>query len=220
MRGLLLMCLAAVCAAGAETAQDSARARDEKIDRIAGQVDELHEVVVRSPLEGKNWGVEINPIYLLFVDKGIGLTAGVSNFSWTRKAEIAFPIIYEKQDDLGGGSALTIDAHYRRFLSGRQRGFYISGFGRYQHANYRSISYCVIDGGCPEEEKTLDRGGVGFGIGYRIFSRMGLYWGTSLSLGRYIVGGKVEDNELPNVPSLWFKDVIFDVELLKIGFAF
>jgi len=59
---------------------------------------------------------------------------------------------------------------------------------------------------------------LGVGIGYRIFSYKGLYWGTSVSFGRYIVG---ENNKFHGS----FLDInddakyIIDFELLKFGFA-
>jgi len=191
--------------------------RGEKIDRMAVQVDEIHKDVVQSPIADKNWGVELDPLYLLFFDKGGGFSGTISNFSLNRSAEVAFPFTYEGNSDDQGSHAFNIDAQYRYFLSGRQKGFYISGLTRFQTASYHNIIFLdSTDGG----RKTLNRLGIGFGIGYRIFSRAGWYWGWNLSLGRYIVGDKVGGSDLPSLPSLWMKDLILDVELLKIGFAF
>ena len=188
-----------------------------QISEVAKQVDEIHENVVRSPLENKTIGIELNPLSLLFIDKGYGIAGTVSVFSWKRTAEIAFPVMLEQQGDGGNGSfVFNADAHYRQFLSGRQRGFYLAGFTRYQSANYHEFSFTNNTG----QEKSLNRMGLGFGIGSRIFSRSGWYWGWSLSLGRFLIGGKVGDDELPDIFSLWSKDFIFDFELLKIGFAF
>ncbi|MBW8886847.1 MAG: hypothetical protein JF616_03725 [Fibrobacteres bacterium] len=191
--------------------------KGDKIDRMAVQVDEIHKDVVQSPIADKNWGVEVDPLYLLFFDKGGGFSGTISNFSLNRSAELAFPFTYEANSDDQSSHAFTIDAQYRYFLSGRQKGFYISGLTRFQNASYHNILvFDSTNGG----RKTLNRMGVGFGIGGRIFSRMGLYWGWNVSLGRYFVGDKVGDGDLPSLPSLWMKDLILDVELLKIGFAF
>jgi hypothetical protein len=191
--------------------------KGDKIDRMAVQVDEIHKDVVQSPIADKNWGVELDPLYLLFFDKGGGISGTVSNFSLNRSAELAFPFTYEGNSEDQGSHAFNIDAQYRYFLSGRQKGFYISGLTRFQTASYRNIIFFdSANGG----RKTLNRMGVGFGIGSRIFSRAGWYWGWNLSVGRYIAGDKVGDGDLPSLPSLWMKDLILDLEILKIGFAF
>jgi hypothetical protein len=61
--------------------------------------------------------------------------------------------------------------------------------------------------------------GAGVGIGYRKFSYRGLYWGASLSLGRYFIG----KNDRFYGSWLSYDDdneIIIDVEFLKFGWAF
>jgi len=61
--------------------------------------------------------------------------------------------------------------------------------------------------------------GIGFGMGYRIFSYKGLYWGVSASLGRYFIG----ENDMFQSSSYFADDdseMIFDFEFLKFGWTF
>lgn len=61
--------------------------------------------------------------------------------------------------------------------------------------------------------------GVGVGIGYRIFTQRGYYWGASVSVGQYLLGKN--NRFLSNYRSLDNDDkFIYDVEFLKFGFAF
>src|SRR5690606_35255646 len=142
-----------------------------------------------------------NPLYILFIDDGFGISGTISNFGLNRSAELAFPVLYESSEDNGGSKVFNLDAHYRHFLGGRQRGFYLSGFARYQYADYRTFQ--IFGEG---ERRTLSRSGIGFGIGSRIFSASGFYWGWSFSMGRFLAGRQPADDELPNVPSLWLDD--------------
>ena len=58
--------------------------------------------------------------------------------------------------------------------------------------------------------------GIGFGIGYRYFSRSGLYWGTSLTVGRYFTG----TNKMIAGDDILDWEGYVDIELLKFGIAF
>jgi hypothetical protein len=212
-------------ASGAEQsppAADSAGTFERKVDRMSGKVDDIHEdtrvirrELVESPLGNRSWGVEINPARLLFISEGLDISGTVSNFSLNRSAELSVPFVYTDGNGDSPYTILTVGAHYRHFLGGRQRGFYLGGLARYQYAEYLSQPLFA-----EPREKMLSRAGIAFEIGYRIFSRSGIYWGCSLAAGRYMVGGEVGESEWPNVGALWFKDLILDVELLKLGFAF
>ena len=205
---------------------DTARTLDQKIDRLGTDVAVIKQDVkvvrnelVESPLGNRSWGAELNPLGILFLDEGIGLSGTVSNFSWDRSAEIAFPF-YFSNGTAGGNesSVFHVDAQYRRFLRGVQRGFYLSGLVRLEHARYESWDAWYYE--APTGSTTINRLGVGFGLGGRIFSRAGLYWGWNVSVGRFLVGDKIPAGDMPDNPYLAMGDLILDVELLKIGFAF
>jgi hypothetical protein len=188
--------------------------------KIISQLDKIHhEVAYLDPLADKKAGVELNPAYLLVgsTDDQLVLSGGFSLFKVDRHAEIAFPIFFrnDRQEDL---TALTIDGHYRRFLSAHQNGFYLSGSVRYKYARGREdtdqIPFFDIDEKGPEI--TLHKFGAGFGIGYRRFSDSNLYWGTSLTVGRYFTG----TNKLIAGDHILDWEGYVDVELLKFGIAF
>ncbi|MDP8314309.1 MAG: DUF3575 domain-containing protein [Candidatus Celaenobacter antarcticus] len=197
------------------------------------------------PLGNKKWGIEINLIRLLFIDTGkdefvYTFSGGVSLFNINRQVELAFPIFYShvkyKDEDEYEESLrqFTLDCHYRRFLGKTQKGFYISGFIRY--ANIRGTKLGDWDNywynGYEEPKRsTENKIGIGFGIGYRIFSHMGIYWGVSLNIGIYLIGENyifTEDDFFllgkfkPDTVSLFDNDsiIIFNFELLKFGWAF
>lgn len=210
----------------AAAAPNASPTLDHKIDRLGEDVTEIKKDVktirtelVESPLGNRAWGVEVSPLGLLFVDEGVALSGTVSNFSWDRSAEVAFPVYYIGGSNDNRTSIFQVDAQYRRFLGQAQRGFYLSGFTRFQHARYESYDYSDFFGEEEGEMRTINRLGIGFGLGGRIFSRPGFYWGWNLSLGRYLVGDKIAEDEIPESLFL-LGDLILDVELLKIGFAF
>jgi len=196
---------------------------DQKIDRLSTDVTEVKKDVrvirdetVESRLGNRKWGVEVSPFGLLFLDQGGALSGTVSNFSWDRSAEIAFPFYYAADAESYGTTVFNLDAQYRRFLSDRQRGFYISGFTRFQHGSYQSSNYYTYT----DERRTINRLGIGAGIGGRIFSRSGFYWGWNISYGRFLVGDKIRGSGMPDSFFMLTEDLILDVELVKIGFAF
>lgn len=199
-----------------------------KVDTLIGnqrimlqnQAKILKEVVYANPLTGKSFGIEFNPALALLASANGStvLSGGFSLFSVNRRAEIAFPIFYQNLPDQDR-SSLTIDSHYRFFFGKGQGGFYLSGSVRYNYAKGKeaNVNLGVISFSTGETEIiTVNRFGAGFGIGYRYFSRSGLYWGTSLTIGRYFTGtDKLIDGE-----SLINGKGYFDIELLKFGFAF
>lgn len=86
--------------------------------------------------------------------------------------------------------SFTLDAHYRNYFGQRLKGFYISGFGRLAalHGSAGDGFACLFDSSQQYQQDTELKFGLGFGIGYRVISKSGWYWGTSLSVGRYFVG--------------------------------
>jgi hypothetical protein len=166
-----------------------------------------------SPLAIRSWGLEISPLYPL-VYRGHGVAGTVSNFSVDRFAELALPYLYLVNSD--DTRLVHMDVHYRRFISGSQSGFYVSGFARYQHVVY-------FDAEPPADtdwQRTrLDRLGAGLGIGTRVFWTSGFYYGCGVSFGRYFSGNPV-DSDYPDHLAIWSGRKILDFEFLKIGYAF
>jgi hypothetical protein len=186
-----------------------------KLDKI------YREVEYVDPLANKTAGVEFNPAYLLLAsaDDQLVISGGLSWFSADRNAEIAFPIFFRNagKDD-NDPITFSVDSHYRRFLGRHQGGFYLSASVRYQYLHGREDTDDIpfFSTGTNGDKITLHKFGAGFGIGYRYFSRSGLYWGTCLTVGRYFTD---TDKQIQGVDLLNGKGYI-DVELLKFGIAF
>lgn len=183
-----------------------------------------------NPMADKTFGVEINPLRPLGIgedgDENIVTFSGtVSLFNLDRRAEIAFPLFYGKTKDRSEDEFLetiTVDAHYRYFLSGVQNGFYLAGFSRLAFLNGTLGDDLDINDVDANGDNVVDRTtkfGLGGGIGYRYFSSDHLYWGASLSFGRYLVG----ENDRYVGELLGYDDDaqdIVDVEFAKVGWAF
>ena len=195
--------------------------QDAKIDTVLqnqnkmmqNQEQILYNVTWVDPLEGRHFGVEFNPALLLV---GLGneelyLSGGFSLFNLAPQAEIAFPVYYRRYDH-DGSSLLTADAHYSLFFS-KKRGFYASGGLRYARL-YGEQDWW--DDGRDSRMVTVDKFGAFFGIGYRYFSEIGIYWGTSLIMGTYLT----DDTDKIDGIFMDAGKFLFDVELLKIGYAF
>ena len=193
---------------------------DKKLDSIYSLQKKMYKTIKNEPLTGKNIGVELNILKLLFLDEAIVLSGGFSFFNIDRKAEIAFPIHYSKPEDPESVNEFTLDCHYRHFLGNTQNGFYLSGFTRYAHlSGYAGDNFEFLTSDTPTTQTTENKIGIGIGLGYRKFSYRGLYWGVSLNLGRYIIGenDKFHDGffSMDNDSKM-----IFNMELLKFGWAF
>jgi len=200
---------------------------NEKIDSIYVLQKKIYKTVKNQPLADKKYGIEFNIFRLLFFASDMNflnhtLSGGFSLFNVDRKAEIAFPFFYSNPDfkwdemDIDEKDLyrkFTIGCHYRRFLGNFQNGFYISGFTQY--ANLQTREYTDEDVKLSNTENKL---GLGIGIGYRKFSYKGFYWGTGLSVGRYIIR---DDDDYNDGGTLFdFSEIIFNFELLKFGWAF
>ena len=199
-------------------AQSEYENSSKKLSSIYDLQQKMYRESNEGPLTGKRFGVEVNPLRLLWVDKATTFSGSFSLFDVTRFAEISFPVYFQSPKNGDDLTEFTLDAHYRYFLGKTQNGFYLSGFARYAFLN-GTLNFEDIT---PIPTKTKDsqhKLGIGFGIGYRIFSERGLYWGTSLSVGRYVTGSNNrfygdfltldDDNEF-----------IVDIEVLKFGWAF
>lgn len=185
---------------------------NERLDTIIQNQQVMMERVSPDPLKGKRFGVEFNLPRAMLYSELHSLSGGVSWFPSRLHAEIAFPLFYGRSDTDPGPPHLTtwlVDAHYRYFLGETRRGFYLAAFTRYAHLSG------TLDG--QTANATEDKLGLGFGIGYRVFSKRGPYWGTSLSVGHYVIGHNdiFADDDFGDDMA-----VIVDVELLKFGWAF
>jgi hypothetical protein len=179
--------------------------------------------VAQEPLANKHMGIELNPANLLVASANdiLMLSGGFSLFAVDRHAEIAFPFFYQS----GAGknkdyplTLLTLDAAYRRFLSRHQDGFYLSAGTRYTYIKGEEGSpFLMFTFNTPGGAAiTTSKMGLYFGIGYRYFSESGLYWGFSISYGRYFSD---DERDIKGV-TLDDSKILFDVELLKFGIAF
>jgi len=193
-----------------------------KIDTIYKIQKKMYYEAKNEPLTGKKFGIELNLFRILQIDKAIALSGTFSLFNVSRRVEIAFPVYYAKPEDKYDLRVFTLDCHYRYFLGNTLNGFYLSGFVRYANLNgYAGNNYLYLFGsehtiGPSASENKL---GIGFGLGFRIFSYRGLYWGANISFGRYYIG---ENDKFYGHFLSWDDDAkyILDIECLKIGWAF
>ena len=195
---------------------------DKKLDKVIGNQDKIYERVANEPLKGKHYGVELNIFRIIALQKDwLTFSGGFSLFDTNNKTEIAFPVFVSSTipyDDFRFSYA-SIDVHYRQFLGGTLNGFYISGFSRgtYLKGRLGSEWEWFSDEKTENEYGSEMKIGVGVGIGYRVFSKTGYYWGVGLIVGRYLVGendkftGDILDED---------SEFILDMELLKFGYAF
>ena len=201
---------------------------DKKVDTVIEKQDRIYSKVENNPLQGRKYGVELNLFRLLTIqDNSNSFSGTVSYFNHARNAEIALPLFYSAErysGDDGKFTLFTVDAHYRNFLGDTLNGFYVSGFGRLARLYGRTGDYwqwSSLDNTAARPYATETKFGIGVGIGYRIFSKNRIYWGASLSAGRYIVG---ENDKFysPNFFNTINEDsqTILDIELLKFGYAF
>ena len=205
----------------------------QKLDSLMAGQQRVINAVADEPLAGKNFGIEVNPFRLLALGIGSDFAASgsVSLFNVSRSAEIAIPLLYKHNStkaiqDLRAKSEfnlVTADVHYRQFLGHSQNGFYLSGFGRLANLNGNrntDRSNLLFDFDTASSANlSVTKFGVGVGLGYRIFSHRGIYWGTGMSFGRYL-GGKSDQFRSASGFIDDDAEIIFDVEFLKFGWAF
>ena len=199
---------------------------DKKVDTVIEKQERIYSKVENNPLQGRKYGVELNLFRLLTIDDESSSFSGtVSYFDHARTAEIALPFLYSSDRygaDDGRFTLFTVDAHYRNFLGDTLNGFYVSGFGRLARLHGRTgDGWDWFSSNATRPTATENKFGIGVGIGYRIFSKNRIYWGTSLSVGRYIFG---ENDKFYNSNFFDIRDedsqTILDIELLKFGYAF
>jgi hypothetical protein len=190
-----------------------------KIDSIYILQKKMYNETKNAPLTNKQFGIEFNIVRLLLIEKAVSLSGGFSLFGVNRHAEIAFPLYYSNPENPKDLKEWTIDCHYRYFLGNTQNGFYLSGFVRYAHLDGYLGDNSIFGDGPSDVKGSENKVGIGVGLGYRKFSYKGLYWGASLSFGRYLTG----ENDRFYGSFLSYDDdkkFIIDVEFLKFGWAF
>jgi hypothetical protein len=213
---MFLILVLALCAIAEEKAELST---DAKIDSIFKMQQAIYAERNVNPLQNKKFGVEINPVRFFFLDYYPSFSGTFSLFNVNRHAELAFPIYWGGSSSENEIAEFDADCHYRYFLGNNQKGFYLSAFIRYAYLQgYASGNLFNQPSSIVQSE---NRFGMGVGLGVRIFSRKGLYWGAGVIVGRYADFGY---NNLASESSLWNplagSNFIFEFELCQIGWAF
>ena len=227
-----LLTVLPLCAASLDTPPPAGMSDSEKLDSVFVMQKQVVRTVKNDPLADKRFGIEANIARMLYSGENtFSFSGGVSLFNINRHAELAFPFLYSssKSDMNGFDSAkfdldfneFTQDVHYRYFLGNTQNGFFLSGFARYAHlSGVKGDFFDFLDTAKAQGARgTENKLGAGVGLGYRIFSYKGLYWGCSANLGRYFVG-RNEQFRAGFGPITNDSKYIFDIELLKFGWAF
>jgi len=184
---------------------------EQKIDDIYVLQKKMYEENKKDALKDKKYGIELNLINLLLVDEFKRISGTFSLFAVDRKAEIAFPFYITFPKEEYHYDAVTLDCHYRYFLGNTQNGFYLSGLSRLAFISGKDYYSSTSN------KKKVGKFGIGFGIGYRYFSYNGFYWGASLSIGRFIIGPDIFDNNLNYTND---NQAFIDFEFLKFGYSF
>jgi len=176
-----------------------------------------------------SWGVEVNPIRLLQTNSDyFGFSGTLSHFDNTNGVEIAMPIYYSREDNRFTTednqhygeveSRLNLDLHYRRYSSfahGSTDSYYVGAFTRYTH----------LDGEASSGKGTVVVNKLGFGgeVGVRVKNIFNtpFYWGFSLMIGGYVTGNNDKlSRDVMFDAGFDDRQLIVDIELLKIGYEF
>ena len=172
-----------------------------------GQEQILDEVVYEDPLANKKLGIMFNPISPILYEDGLRLSGGFSYFPKDKDTEFSLGYQYiNKSDDRD--YQLDIDI-LNRFYFGRKyrKGFHLLYGGRVTSYRNSSINFFGYDIETETTEGFML--GVSFGLGYRILSKKGWYWGASYYIGRHLLVENENDDDI----YMW-------MELLKIGYLF
>lgn len=168
----------------------------------------------------QNIGIELNPFRLLIsTDRWLSVSGTVAHFNNNNGVEIAIPFYYSNEsaydDYISDETRFNLDIHYRKYLFDKETdGLYLGAFGRYTY----------LDGQAQNSSRyvTINKFGLGIEMGFRLKSEsLPLYWGASLSTGRYL-GNSNNKLRRDVLFDAGFDDraFIFDIELLKVGYAF
>ena len=154
---------------------------------------------------GKHFGIAVNPVLALF-EWG---SAEVNLWDIDHTAEINIPIQFGKnpyffdEEDIDV-SYFSSGVNYRRFFNTKQQGFFASVGWQFERANV-SNAHDKIHG---------STNSILFGMGYRLISENGLFWGFSLSAGRK--WGEISDLSGDSISG---SGLALDIDLFKFGYA-
>ena len=179
--------------------------------------------IPRSQTLDKKYGIEINPISLALSNKSrADVFFSFSLFDINRSAEIVFPVAVSSRSDggylFGDGDydMFSVGFQYRYFIKSVQKGFYICGGTKYTYEfGYNTDLWNAT---YQYQYSVNHKLGTSLGLGYRYFTNSGLYWGFNFSAGRYFTGNKV--NLASSFSEVSNKNRFYDIEFLKIGYAF
>lgn len=173
------------------------------------------------PPANKKFGTGINPMRsILNIGYELQLRGAISLFSIDRHAEISFPIQYILGKD--GNLPYRVfysEATYRRFPNGQQKGFYYSGGLRYAYLEGEMLDASAKLGSPMEHTGKIfmqNKIGIYAGIGYRHFTKRGLYWGGNIIVGTYFGRKTPYIATTEDIALNW----ILGCDLLEIGYAF
>ena len=168
------------------------------------------------------WGVEFN-IIRPFIMRSVCIdsySGGLNYFDDNNGVEIAVPFTYtniSNDRNIYGindydDTSMTLDFHARKFIDNKANGAYIGTFVRYTYLEGKSKNLKIAK---------LHRFGVGVEIGFRMRSGDSpWYRGISVGTGIYLDDHQdvfEHDNYLMEMDG---RKKFWDIELLKIGFAF
>lgn len=161
----------------------------------------------------REWGVALNPFNLVV---GSGLSTAFSHFNHDRAQEATVVIFYNDSEDVQHN---RVEYHYRWFLGQQMKGTYFSAVARYNHMSGSCMGSCTYGDDYSGENYTgsLDRAGLGLGMGVRYFYSSGVYFGVGFVVGRYFVG---ERKDISSATGDGLVKEFFDIHFLKIGYAF
>ena len=180
----------------------------------------LSSSLFAQPATQSTMGIEINPFRLLISnDRWLSVSGTVAHFNNNNGVEIAIPFYYSNEssydDYISDETRFNLDIHYRKYLFDKETdGLYLGAFGRYTY----------LDGQAQNSSRyvTINKFGLGIEMGFRLKSEsLPLYWGASLSTGRYL-GNSNNKLRRDVLFDAGFDDraFIFDIELLKVGYEF
>ncbi len=154
---------------------------------------------------GKKMGVAVNPVLALF-EWGSG---EVNFWNIDKNAEINIPIQFTHNpffvdDDNTDVTYFSTGVNYRRFFSEKQKGFFLQAGWKFDYGT-------ASDG---FESASGSAHSLLFGMGFRVISKNGVFWGAGINIGRMWGSLKEANGEIArgSGPTL-------DIDLFKFGYA-
>jgi hypothetical protein len=159
-------------------------------------------------------GIEVNPLRLFtYSDEYKSFSGAFSLFLDEQNAEVRFPLYWGKEDKNGVTQSLTtVDAEYRYYYEGiNMESFYVGGLGR------------VANLSTNQNDLSTTRFGLGMLLGYRYFTHNDFYFGSSISVVRYLSG----ESEIFNNDAVGYDffleddgDIAVTIDFINIGYKF